>query len=198
MERNTTHKRGLVRRLLVPVLAVLVFLVALSAAGAFASLIDSTSRVTYTLKPAAAGCTVRKNYSVSNNGDIPVVVRAKVIVNWVDAEGNVVVNAEGGKYTVKTNENWTHLVEKSGDRKDITDGCWYYNGVLSEGSASAPLLDDITVKESPANAKRLEVKLLVEALQAEGETADGTPAPKSAWNVRATFYGSNLVAWELP
>lgn len=198
MERKSNRIRKSVLTVLVPILVVLVLLVTLTATGVFASLIDSTSRITYTLKPAAVKLAIGKDYTVSNRGDIPVLVRAKLIVNWVDKDGNPVMNPNGGAFTVKGNENWTHLVEKSGNRKDVTDGYWYYNGILEKGAVAAALLDEVAVEEKPSNASRLEVKLLAEAIQAEGENAEGVPAAIDAWNVRVSFFDGGFVTWKLP
>ena len=102
--------------------AVLVLLISVFAAtGVFASLFDTTSVVENQFESAKISNEIqvdqKKNvgdqYTVSNEGNLPVLVRVKVVVNWVDEDGNPLMYAPDGKYTLKMGSGWTHDSKKN-------------------------------------------------------------------------------------
>ncbi len=147
-------------------------LASFGAAGAFAALGDSTSVVKEKLEVAKVSCRVNSDsYSVTNTGNIPALIRAKLIVNWVDANGNPMMYApEGAEYQLETSSLWTHV----GDPNDPTDGFWYCTRILSAGEMTPKLVSSLTV----TGGGELRVELLAEAIQAA--PAD---AVQEAWGV---------------
>lgn len=169
-----TKQRSALTMALACVLLAAALLCAFGAAGAFAALGDSTSVVKTKLEVAKVDCRVNNEiYTVTNTGNIPAVIRVKLIINWVDAQGNPMMYApDGAEYQLApiAQGNWTHF----GDPADPTDGFWYCNRILSAGEMTPKLI------EQPAKTGEgtLRVELLAEAIQA-------TPAEaaKEAWGV---------------
>ena len=182
------QNRKYLSRILSTVLVLALIVAVLSVSGVFAGLIDTTSKGEIVLQPAKVTCTVGDDYAVTNTGDIPAVIRARIVANWVDADGSVVANAEDGVFQLAPSENWTHL-----NGTAVTAGEWYCNRIIAPNGKTEPLLT-VTVTKVPANAKRLEVKILAEALQAAGETGSGKTAAEDAWGVIPAFEGSG-VSW---
>lgn len=121
----------------------------------------------------------KSNVTIANTSNIPVYVRAKVVVNWTDASGNVVASVPGNySYDVKGASNEAATLD---DLEPATgwvkgpDGFWYYTTALAErdaeGDATAVLIGSITSSvtglaqgESPKYF--LSVEILSEAVQA--------------------------------
>lgn len=87
----------------------------LTVGGTVAFLVASTGPVTNTFTPANVSTEIEEGFNgttksdvrVENKSDIPVYVRAKVVINWVDADGNVVTSVPVGySYTI-TNADGT-------------------------------------------------------------------------------------------
>ena len=125
-----------VKKTLLTACAVLALLaVILTATGAFASLGDSTSVVT--VKPGTVGCAVSRDYAVQNTGTIPALLRARIVVNWVDEAGNLLAEApEGAVLKLEAPQGWTQL---PADAKEPWEGEWYCNQIVEPG-ASCPFL----------------------------------------------------------
>lgn len=159
--------------------AVLVLLVGVFAArGVFASLFDTTSVVENQFESPEVSNEIRSTqkqnadgpYTVSNAGNIPVLVRVKVVANWVDEDRNPLLYASDGKYTLKTGSAWTHD-EKS---NDPTVGYWYFNGILEPGKDTEPLITSVSVEGG-----EIELVLLSEVIQTTPEQA-----VVEAWGMR--------------
>lgn len=146
-----------VKKTLLTVCAVLALLaVILTATGAFASLGDSTSVVT--VKPGTVGCAVSRDYAVQNTGTIPALLRARIVVNWVDEAGNLLAEApEGAVLKLEAPQGWTQL---PADAKEPWEGEWYCNQIVEPG-ASCPFLGKLE-----AEGGQVRVTVLAEALQA--------------------------------
>lgn len=154
-------------RTLLTVCVVLVLLaVVFAATGVFASLGDTTGVVT--VKNGALHCEVDKDYGVRNTGNIPALLRAKVVINWIDGEGSVLAEApEGAVLTIGEISGWTQFPADPEKPEGIDDGYWYYNGIAEPDAVCAFLG---TVKAEGGTAR---VTVLAEALQA-------TPAEAAA------------------
>ena len=128
----------------------------------------STASVEQVLRAVDVSCTVNDDYTVTNTGDIDVLIRATVVVNWVDEEGN----PAPGMPAVTYSEGWT----QSADGKYL-----FYNGVLKPNdSTTTPVIAG--VEASPDDEYTLKTTVLAEAIQAEPATA-----AQEAWG--ATYSG---------
>lgn len=165
---------------------------ALAAGGTVAWLSASTGTVTNEFEPGEVTTDIvesfdggaKRDVEIKNTGNVPVYVRAKVIVNWTDAAGNVVASVPG---------NYSYEVEGASgeaasldDLKPVSgwakgrDGFWYYTTALAEkgaeGDATTALIGSIASKatglaqgESPEYF--LSVDVLSEAVQALPDSA---------------------------
>lgn len=157
--------------------AAIVLVGVLAVGGTIAWLTAQTSEVKNTFIPASVTTTivenndgaVKQNVSIENTGNIPVYIRAKVIVSWV-SEGNsqqisATVPVKGTDYT-----DWP----KGSDwRYSETDGCYYYTKAVEPAASTGVLIEELKQLES-ANVPDgyvLSVEILSEAIQALPDNA---------------------------
>ena len=96
--------------------------------------------------------------SMTNTGDIPVYLRAAIVVTWVsESDPNTVLAIEpvlGDDYTIELRGSWF----------EGTDGFYYYESSL-ENSASAVLIDRV-VQHKEKTGYKLNVQVISAAIQA--------------------------------
>ncbi|MBR7092827.1 MAG: hypothetical protein IKI50_06565 [Clostridia bacterium] len=190
-------KREGKKRPVVPVVALILAGAALIGGIVYAVLKDTTAVVDNTLLPATVSCnvvetfngTTKTNVKLENTGDIPAYLRAKVVINWVDADGNVAYKpstAYAYAATMASPLNWTNGSNSS----LLTEGYWYYNGIVQPGEQTDVLIASIAENLSPsvsANPQyHLQVTILAEALQA-------APASAVAETWHMAFNGTSWV-----
>ena len=155
--------------------------------GTVAWLTTSTGPVTNTFTPTKVETEigedvttdVKKDVVVKNKGDIPVFVRAAIIVNWVDDNGNVYaakpVAGEDNDYIISLNTtNWTLA----------SDGFYYYNSTVPAGGSTGNLINTCKpVVDKAPDGYTLRVTILAEAIQADGESG-GQYAVETVWPVK--------------
>jgi predicted ribosomally synthesized peptide with SipW-like signal peptide len=127
---NGTHAaRG--RKIKPIALIISIILVAgLAIAGTTAWLTNKTNSVTNSFTPGKVTTEItedlkgntKSNIKVKNTGNVDAYVRASVVMNWVDASGNVVASADGlpalPAVPTSLGNNWVHG----------SDGYYYYTG----------------------------------------------------------------------
>lgn len=159
--------------------AVLLLLVGVFAStGVFASLFDTTSVVENKFEAADVSAVINggqrsgsvKEYTVSNDGDLPVYVRVKIIVNWVDENGNPMMYPPEGAYHLSIGSGWVQTWKTSGPTEDY----WYYDGVLESGAVTEPLITRVS-----AEGGDVELILLAETIQ-----TNPAAAAAEAWGVQ--------------
>ena len=94
---------------------------------------------------------------VTNEGNVPVYVRAAVVVNWVDKDGNIrgIAPVKDKDYTVMPGTGW-----------ELKDGYYYYGSeVAVDGSTTAITVSPVT--QTPEGYS-LQPVILAEAIQAAG------------------------------
>lgn len=117
------------------------------------------------------GSTEKKNVRITNTGSTNAYIRATYVVNWLDAQGNIVASVpEGYSYTLTENPDskWTKG----------NDGYFYYLSPVAPGESTLGSLLTCTVTY-PDNPKyRLSVEIIATAIQS-------TPAKAvtEAWGV---------------
>lgn len=154
-------------------LVALLLLLCCTVAGTLAYLVDSTDPVTNTFTPAEVktevtesfvedkGELVKSNVQIKNNGNIDAYIRAAVIINWADANGNVYgggTPVEGTDYTAPVLQNgWI----KVGDY-------YYYTSAVPAGSSTGTLFAPIEqLKTCKDTNYGLQVTILADGIQAE-------------------------------
>ena len=174
----------------VALVAILVLLCC-AVAGTVAYQVTSTDPVTNTFTPASVTTqveeefngTTKSNVRIKNTGNIDAYIRAAVIVNWADAQGNVYGGAtpEAGKdytLTLKTgeNENWFQG----------SDGYWYYTKPVAPNDG----LTDILIKScAPAANMAPEGYDLQVTILADGIQSVPADAVQQAWGVTVDSSG---------
>ena len=147
----------------------LVMVLSVSVGGTLAYIILQTQEVKNTFQPGEVTTTVtetfneqeKKNVAFDNTGsNVDVYVWAKVVVNWVDSQGNLLVETpkEQLEYLISYNENgWL----KGGD------SYWYCRDVVEAETTSPVLITSCKPiqDQGPAGA-RLQVTILSQSVQA--------------------------------
>ena len=154
-------------------------------AATYAYLKSKTTTVIDEFIPVKVTCQVEETFDgnvkndvcVRNTGDVNAFIRAMVIANWVDADGNVLATAPvmDTDYTV----TWGDTAWKKG-----SDGFWYYTKAVAPEGTTAYLINSLESGDAP-NGYRLQVQILATAVQ-----ADPPKAAMEAWG--ATVSGNTL------
>ena len=145
----------------------LLLVVALSVGGTVAFL-TSEQTVTNTFTVASGPApeitevfneNVKSDVRVNNNGDVDCLVRATVVVNLLDDNDNVIAGTP--EYTISFNEGLN-----KGSWTKLSDGYWYYNGVVSHDvGKTEPLIIKCTSNQ------HISVNIIAQTVQAEPDQA---------------------------
>ena len=118
---------------------------------------------------------------VQNTSNVDAYIRASIVVNWMDEDGNVrgiapvkAIDENGGDYAFTINHTaW---------EQDANTGFYYYKTEVKPNDTTAELLSNITVNGNKPDGYELSVEVIAEAIQADGVTDDTqTPAGQDAW-----------------
>lgn len=115
----------------------------------------------------------KSNVTVENTGDVSAYLRAAVVVNWKDADGNVISAAESG-YSMTMGSEWAKGA----------DGYWYCKKPIEAGQLS-PVLIESCKPTAGKTGQYLCVDILVQGVQAEP-----TSAVRELWGVTVSSAGS--------
>lgn len=156
------QKRLMSWKLLLTIVLVVALCVAVFAVtGVFASLSDTTGVVT--VREGSVRCEVNKDYSVTNTGTVPVLIRAKVVVNWLDEEGHILgTTPKNAEVNIGLPSQWSHFYNGS---NAVENGYWFFNGIVEPGQ-KVSFLNGIN-----ASGGQVKVTVLAEAIQASPEEA---------------------------
>ena len=163
----------------VALVAILVLLCC-TVAGTLAYLVTSTDPVTNTFTPASVSTEVnedfdgitKRNVTIKNTGNIDAYIRAAVIINWADANGNVSATpVKDGDYVIK--------YDSSNTWKKIGDYWYYSKPVAADSLTEKALIESCTpVAGKAPEGYDLQVTILADGIQSEPLTAI-----KEAWHV---------------
>jgi len=180
----------------------LILLVTLSVAGTLAYLIATTSDVKNTFSVATVPIEVvedttttpgvKNDVTIKNIGSADAYIRATVVANWVDSEGNVYGAApkEGTDYNISWNqngaENPTGWVKYPAD-----NGYYYYPGIVSANGSTSNLFTNCALKEGviPPAGYTLSIEVLAQSIQASGQDSKGNTPAALAWGVEISSTG---------
>ena len=156
------------------------------AGGSLAYLFTHTDSIRNTFTPAEVDVTIqeafdhhqkKENVHFQNTGDVPVYMRARLVINWTDANGKIVPQPEG--YSVEDKglpgKNWIQ-----------NDTYYYYTKPVEAGASTTNLVDSITAKTPDNPEYYLLVDVLVETIQ-----ATPTQAVQEAWGFDPSTLGGN-------
>ncbi len=171
-----------------------------SIASTFAWLADSDD-VKNTFTPGVVGCIVnerltagaKSEVTVSNSkGDpeeanVPAFMRVALVPVWRDAVGN------GTRYEAELPEGFA----PANGWFEGGDGYYYYPDPVAPGAATQMLFNGVVsdaFRNMPAAGLQYELQVLAQSIQADGVSADGTPAAEDAWEVVTVNAQGKLVA----
>ena len=132
---------------------------------------------------------VKKNISVTNNGQIPVYVRLQMVINFQNKEGKVapVAPVQGTNINIQWVDNDDYI-----DWEKASDGYFYYPVALEPGETTSILISSIEALPDPEipEGYTLNVQLLAQYVQKDGVADDtGRPLVESCWNVTVDSNG---------
>lgn len=168
-------------------LAAVIVLLAGAVGGTWAFLVAQSEPVQNNFTYAHVRCTidekfengVKSDVQIQNTGDIPAYIRARIVVTWKDANGNVsAVPVKNTDYTIAFNEtDWT----QQGDY-------WYCKTAVNPNGFTPELITECK-KTDNANVPDdydLSVEILADAIQSEPANA-----VKEAWGYTPTAASGN-------
>lgn len=126
--------------------------------------------------------TEKRAVTATNNGNVPVYVRARVDIYWEDANGNQLWDAPGSDdYTIE----WGAVINGStvaGSSWFEADGFYYWNSQVQPGASTGNLIDSFAPKVGATSAdKKLVCDIAIQSIQ-----ADPSRAVEEAWGVTVT------------
>lgn len=135
-------------------LSVLTIILAVAAIGAtLAFIIVQTNPIENTFPPPNLSIIIEGN-NIKNDGDVPVYVRAAVVVNWVDGEGAILSEQPtAGDYTLTIADGWVQGA----------DGFYYHTAPLAS-QAQETLITKAT-QNTTKTGYTLRVQVLASAIQ---------------------------------
>ena len=158
-------------------LIAVILLISTAVGSTVAFLATKTEPVENSFEYANVSCKVTQNcdtdgsiVQVKNTGTISAYIRAAVVANWIDVDGNIAASVpEGYSYD---------LTCSSGSWAQGTDGFFYYLLPVAPGASTEGNLLTCTVTCPETPEYTLSVEVLTEAIQS-------TPASavNEAWNV---------------
>ena len=177
-ERTKRHagRACLIATLLAGVLAI---------GGTVAWVFDGTDEVINTFESSEVTCAVvedldgaqKKDVKVKNTGDVDGYVRAAIVVNWVDENGNVLGVEPVREIDYKmvfSEDGWIESV----------DGFWYWAEPVGPGESTGALIEScMRMRNAPEEGYCLSVEILASAIQADGVDGNGTSPVVAAWGV---------------
>ena len=174
---RNTNKSGFCWKRSGILLAAVIVLLAGAVGGTWAFLVAQSEPVQNNFTYAHVRCTidekfengVKSDVQIQNTGDIPAYIRARIVVTWKDANGNVsAVPVKNTDYTIAFNEtDWT----QQGDY-------WYCKTAVNPNGFTPELITECK-KTDNANVPDdydLSVEILADAIQSEPANA-----VKEAW-----------------
>ena len=175
----------------VALVAILVLLCC-TVAGTLAYLVTSTDPVTNTFTPASVTTQVEEKFDgttksdvqIKNTGNIDAYIRAAVIINWADANGNVY---GGGTPAASTDDGKSgdYIISfNTDDWKQIGD-YWYCETTTAPGALTNPLIISCakTSTATVPDGYDLQVTILADGIQADGVASNGKTPREDAWGV---------------
>lgn len=176
-QRKTAERRKR-RTLLLSFLLVL----CVSVGGTLAYIVTQTEAVTNIFNPSTVSTKVnetisgteKSNVTITNTGDTDAYIRAAILINWVDEQGNIYGSVpDSCAYTIEdpAESNWTKI-----------GGYYYYKGVVSPmgttGDTTTNLINSISPAANVPDGYYLQVTILSSGVQA---TPDKTV--QEAWKM---------------
>lgn len=151
----------------------IVLLLTLATGGTLAYIVTKSAMAQNQFVAGYVTSSVNNDGTVTNNGNVDAYIRAAVVVNWMDGDGNVY--GIKPNCTVTVNTGWTEI-----------GGFYYYTSpVVAGGTTTTAPATVGDPGDAPSSAYSLSIEIVAEAIQAEGtlDSDDTTTAVYDAWGV---------------
>lgn len=159
-EKRKTGSRGKQKKQIL-LLVALIALVSIAGGATVAYLLTVSDPVENTFVPGSVTCVVNDDYTVSVTSDSNVsgYIRAAVLVNWMDDDGNVYAIApQPGIYQVTCN----------GAKWSQSGNYYYYEDPVAPGTATSALITTVSAPTGdPPTGYTFTVEVLAEVIQAK-------------------------------
>lgn len=155
---------------------------------------DKSNTVTNTFIPAEVEIEIEENFQnnvktnvqienpddPSHTKEIPVYIRAQIVVNWKNAAGEVLGKAPvlGEDYAMSINKNSQNANVVAGHQNEAgqwnqgTDGFYYWKGAVKPGYYTGVLITEAKqLKNAPVEGYTLNIDILASAVQSMPDTA---------------------------
>lgn len=161
----------------------IILILSLAVSGTLAYIVTKTNEVQNQFDPAFVTCQVNADndgtFDVTNTGNVDAYIRAAIVVNWMDDQGNVRGIAPAStEYTLAVNgTDWW---------MDNSTGYYYYKYSVAPDGITNDLINSFGVAENVTipSGYELSVEVVAEAIQADGDTDNGAvPAYRDAWGI---------------
>lgn len=170
---NNRSPKNKIKALILLLCLILVLGLGLAVGGTVAYVMTASNAVQNEFAAGYVRSYVDGNGIVTNLGNTDAYIRAYVVVNWMDAKGNVYAIAPD--YSISTNSGWT-----------CVDGIYYYNSSVPAGQTTTNGPATVSVTGSvPSDAYTLSIEYVAEAIQAKG-MGDGVNSAQAAWSAAVT------------
>lgn len=167
-------------------LAAVIVLLAGAVGGTWAFLVAQSEPVQNNFTYAHVRCTIDETFDgttksdvkIQNTGDIPAYIRARIVVTWKDANGNVssTVPVKNTDYTIAFNTtDWTQQ-----------DGYWYCKNAVDAKDFTPVLITKCEKTGDAPEGYDLSVEILADAIQSEPASA-----VTEAWGYTPTAASGN-------
>lgn len=151
-------------------LAAVIVLLAGAVGGTWAFLVAQSELVQNNFTYAHVRCTIDEKFEngaksdvqIQNTGDIPAYIRARIVVTWKNANGNVssTVPVKDSDYTMTMGTDWTQQ-----------GGYWYCKTAVDAGGETPVLIIKCEKKGNAPKDYDLSVEILADAIQSEPTNA---------------------------
>ena len=170
MAKNRSPKNK--RKALILLLCI-VLVLGLAVGGTVAYVMTASDGVQNEFAAGYVRSSVNAAGQVTNLGNTDAYIRAYVVVNWMDAKGNVYAIAPD--YSISTNSGWTCGA----------DGIYYYNSSVPAGQTTTNGPASVNVNGSAPEGYELSIEYVAEAIQAKG-MGDDVDSAQAAWSAAVT------------
>lgn len=166
----------------------ILLLLTVVAGGTLAYVVAKTGMVENQFEKVQVSCEVLaedNEVKLRNTSDVEAYIRAAIVVNWMDEDGNL-LGVAPVKTTAGNSGHYAYDLNETVWEKDAETGFYYYvEKVAARVGTTDALLSNITItKPEGFEDYELSIEVLAEAIQADGVTADGTKtAYQDAWGV---------------
>lgn len=199
-KNRLNHRKKRMKKALL--LSSLVFLLTVSVGGTLAYLVANSSDVTNTFTPGTVppgiveefDGSVKKQVKVKNTGTVDAYLRAAIVYNWVDKDGNISGSAEAlstsvsDVYGIVLNDKSKSSATSSPDFSywRAHDGYYYWPAAVKPGDTTEDLIISCKIidgKQPPAGCT-LSLEIITQSIQANGTDADGKSPMEVTWGVK--------------